>query len=188
MTTHHIDIRVVPDAEAGTAQMLAALYGRLHLMLVQQRTSSIGISFPGYSIRPRALGDVLRLHGSEGALSDFMRTDWLGGMREHVRLGGIAPAPPDAPHRTIRRRQFKTSAERLRRRRMRRKGETEQQAAHAIPDTVERRPDLPYMHVRSRSNGQLFCMFIAMGPLANEGTPGHFNSYGLSDGATVPWF
>ncbi len=188
MTSHHVDIRVVPDPETTAAQLLGALSDRLHLALVQQRINNIGVSFPGYSTTPRSLGMVLRLHGSEAALRGFLQEDWLKGLRDHVRLTEIKPAPEGAPQRTVQRRQFKTNVERLRRRRMRRKGETEQQAQQAIPETVERRPNLPHLHLRSRSTGQPFCLFIALGPLTETTTPGHFNSHGLSSASTIPWF
>ena len=188
MTSHYIDLRVVPDPESSTAQLFGALYDRLHLALVQQRRDDIGVSFPQYSINPRAIGNVLRLHGSSDALNQFMQTDWLKGMRDHIRLTEITPVPADAPHRTVHRRQFKTNAERLRRRRMRRKGETEQQATEAIPTTVERRPDLPFVHLRSHSTGQPFYLFIALGPLMQTPASGPFNSHGLSTTTTIPWF
>ncbi len=188
MTSHHVDIRVVPDPETTASQLVDALYDRLHLALVKQRRDDIGISFPGYATTPRSLGNVLRLHGSEQALRDFLQEDWLKGVRDHVRLSDIAPVPAGALQRTVQRRQFKTNADRLRRRRMRRKGETEQQALEAIPQTVERRPNLPYLHLRSRSTGQPFCLFIAMGPLTAAPNPGPFNSHGLSGTSTIPWF
>jgi CRISPR-associated endonuclease Csy4 len=188
MTTHYINIRVIPSPETSAPQLLGALYDRLHLALVQQRRDNIGVSFPGYSVIPRAMGNVLRLHGSDAVLRQFLQTDWLKGMRDHVRLSEIAAAPADAPHRTVQRRQFKTNVERLRRRRMKRKGETAQQATAAIPSTVERRPNLPYAHLRSRSTGQPFCLFIALGPLTPAAIAGPFNSHGLSNAATVPWF
>lgn len=188
MTTHYIDLRVFPDPESNAAQLLGALYDRLHLALVQQRLDNIGVSFPGYSTNPRSLGNVLRLHGSSDVLRHFLQADWLKGVRDHVRLTEIATAPTDAPQRTVQRRQFKTNADRLRRRRMRRKGETEQQAIKAIPSTVERRPDLPYIHLRSRSTNQPFCLFIALGRLSEKAISGPFNSHGLSQTTTVPWF
>lgn len=188
MTTHYVDLRVIPDPETGTAQLLGGLYDRLHLALVQQRLDSIGVSFPGYSLSPRVLGNVLRLHGSEGDLQGLLQMDWLKGMRDHVRRTEIAAVPPGSPHRTVQRRQFKTNVDRLRRRRMRRKGETEQQAIETIPGTVERHPNLPYVHLHSRSTGQPFCLFILLGPLCPEAVPGPFNSHGLSGVTTVPWF
>lgn len=188
MTTHYIDLTVIPDPESSTPQLLGTLYDRLHLTLVQHSLDSIGVSFPGYSMVPRSLGTKLRLHGSDASLRQLFGNDWLKGMRDHVRMTDIAPAPADVPHRTVQRKQFKTSVERLRRRRMKRKNETVEQAREAIPSRVERTPNLPYLHVRSRSTAQPFCLFIALGPPLRTGVPGHFNGYGLGDPATVPWF
>ena len=188
MTTHYLDLTLLPDPEFSHAHLLGALVSKLHRALVQLRADDIGVSFPGHSLRPRTLGSVLRLHGPEAALAGLMASDWLRGMRDHLRQGAIAPAPADAQHRVVQRRQFKTSAERLRRRRMQRKGETADQAATAIPASVERQPTLPFVHLRSTSSGQPFALFVAHGPLAATPTPGTFNTYGLSQGATVPWF
>ncbi|MBN8713586.1 MAG: type I-F CRISPR-associated endoribonuclease Cas6/Csy4 [Xanthomonadales bacterium] len=188
MTTHYIDLTVVPDPETGSAQILGVLYDHLHLALAHQRRDTIGISFPDYSLNPRSLGTTLRLHGSQTDLQQLLATDWLKGMRDHVRIKDIAAAPADAQHRTVQRKQFKTSAERMRRRRMRRKGETEEQAKIAIPSSMERRPDLPYVHLHSRSTLQPFCLFIAIGPPLRQAISGPFSSYGLSGTATVPWF
>ncbi|MHB1059206.1 MAG: type I-F CRISPR-associated endoribonuclease Cas6/Csy4 [Rhodanobacter sp.] len=188
MTTHYVDLKVVPDPETGPTQLLGVLYDRLHLALVQQHQDTIGISFPDYSLNPRTLGTTLRLHGGEADLQQLLATDWLKGMRDHVRIKDIAIAPADALHRTVQRKQFKTSAERLRRRRMRRKDETEEQAKAAIPSSMEHRPDLPYIHLHSCSTRQPFCLFIALGPPAASATTGNFNSYGLGSTATIPWF
>ena len=97
MTTHYIDLKVVPDPESGPTQLLGALYDNLHLALVQQRRDTIGISFPDYSLSPRTLGTTLRLHGSQADLQQLMATDWLKGMRDHVRTKEIAASPTDAP-------------------------------------------------------------------------------------------
>ena len=188
MTTHYIDLALRPDPETSTPALLGALCDHLHLALVQQRRDDIGVSFPGYSTTPRNLGTLLRLHGKEPVLYAFMQDNWLRGMRDHVSRSEIAAAPATARHRTVRRKQFKTNVERLRRRRMKRKGETAAQAKAAIPVSVERRPNLPYVHLRSHSTGRSFCLFIALGPLLPEAIDGHFNSHGLSKGATIPWF
>jgi len=188
MTTHYIDLTVIPDPETSAPQLLGILYEKLHLLLVRDRIDQIGVSFPHYSVIPKTLGNTLRLHGTDTVLEQFQRADWLTGMRDHVRLGTINKAPEDALHRVIRRKQFKTNAERLRRRRMRRKGESEQHVRKIIPDTVETIPHLPYLHIRSRSTGQSFYLYIAMEPTQANPTPGAFNSYGLSTATTVPWF
>lgn len=188
MTTHYIDLTLAPDPEVSPPHLLGALYERLHMALVQHRIESVGVSFPQYSLAPRTLGHGLRLHGREAVLEGLMAENWLKGVRDHVRAGTIAHVPAVATHRTVQRRQFKTNVERLRRRRMRRKGESAEQAAQAIPASVERRPNLPYVWIRSRSSGQPFCLFIGMGPLQSEPVPGTYNSYGLSGTTTIPWF
>lgn len=188
MTTHYVDLTVVPDAETGVPPLLGALFDRLHRTLVQRQLDSIGVSFPQYSVIPRNLGGTLRLHGSESVLRDFMACDWLLGVRDHVRSSNVEPAPANASHRAVRRRQFKSNVERLRRRRMKRKGESAEQAARAIPDSAAELPHLPYVHLRSLSTGQPFCLFIALGPLQAEPESGKFNTYGLGEGSTIPWF
>ncbi len=188
MTTHYVDLKVIPDPEISPAHLFGALADHLHMALVQQHRDGIGISFPGYSLNPRTLGNALRLHGSETDLQQLLAADWLKGMRDHVRVSNIAAAPADAAHRAVQRKQFKTSAERLRRRRMRRKGETEEQAKAAIPESMECRPNLPYLHLHSHSTRQAFCLFIALGPLQSIATPGGFNAYGLGGPTTIPWF
>lgn len=188
MTTHYIDITLLPDPEFSHAHLLGALVAKLHRVLVQLRAGDIGISFPRYSLRPRSLGDVLRLHGTEAALQRLMVQPWLQGMSDHVQLMALLPVPPNAERCLVQRRQFKTSAERLRRRRMRRKGETAEQVAALIPDSIERAPDLPYVQLRSTSTGQAFCLFIDQKVVLTGMGSGNFNTYGLGEDAAVPWF
>lgn len=188
MTTHYLNLKLLPDPEIGTAELLGALYNRLHQAFVHFKINSIGVSFPQYSTNPLAIGNVLRLHGTETSLTEFMKLDWLKGMRDHVLLGEIAAAPSDVEFRTLKRKQFKTNVERLRRRRMRRKGETAEQAAKAIPASVERKPDLPFVHLNSGSTGHSYVLHLERGPAQAAPVLGSFNSYGLSGKATIPWF
>lgn len=191
MTTHYIDITLLPDPEFSHTHLLGALVSKLHRALVQAESSDIGTSYPGNVCAPvnrRTLGSVLRLHGTEAALLCLMGLPWLKGMRDHVQISDLRPAPAHAVYRTVRRRQFKTSAERLRRRRMKRHGETAAQAESAVPATMERRPDLPFVQLRSSSTGQAYCLFVDHGPIQEQAQPGPFNSFGLGQDATVPWF
>ena len=191
MTTHYIDITLLPDPEFSHAYLLSALVAKLHRALVQEQTTNIGVSYPQHINQPlacRTLGAVLRLHGTPEALQRLMAQDWLKGMRDHTQAAALRPVPADAQHRTVRRRQFKTNVNRLRRRRMQRKGETVEQAIAAIPNSVERRPDLPFVQLRSSSTGQPFCLCVEHGVLLPYPVPGTFNAYGLAHEATVPWF
>lgn len=191
MTTHYLNITLLPDPEFSHAHLLGALVAKLHRALALAQTTDIGVSYPQHVSQPltkRTLGAVLRLHGTPEALQRLMGQDWLKGMRDHTQVGELLPVPANVQHRTVRRRQFKTNADRLRRRRMQRKGETAEQAAAAIPGMVERRPHLPFVQLRSSSTGQLFCLCVEHGPLQPQAVVGTFNAYGLGNGATVPWF
>lgn len=188
MTTHYIDIHILPDPEFSEVHLLAALYAKLHRALVELAANDIGVSFPQYSLQPRGLGRLLRLHGSDAALQRLRRSDWLRGMRDHTDVSPLSPVPLNVEYRQLRRRQFKTNVERLRRRRMRRKSESWEQVLIAIPEFMERRPDLPYLRMRSSSTGQPFCLFLELSAAISQKKEGAFNSYGLSTIATVPWF
>jgi CRISPR-associated endonuclease Csy4 len=184
----HINIRLRPDPEFPVPILMGALFGKLHRVLVAMEADNIGVSFPGYSVRSRGLGDILRLHGNAPALDKLMSQTWLSGMWDHIAMGDMAEVPSQVKHCCFRRRQFKTNAERLRRRRARRHGETLEQARVHIPDSVERRVSLPFVTLRSLSTGERFCLFIERGEAQLAPRAGMFNRYGLSQGATVPWF
>lgn len=188
MGTHYIDIHLLADPEFSQAHLLGALYSKLHRALVQLDSSDIGVSFPGYDTSPKTLGTVLRLHSTDKRLHQLLALNWLQGMHDHVGMTEVKAIPGEVKHRNVERRQFKTNVERLRRRRMARKGETAEQAAAAIPISVEKKPDLPYIQLRSQSNAQSFSLYVALGELKDKQVDGSFNTYGLGKGATVPWF
>jgi len=188
MPTHYIEIKVIPDEETTAYQLMGGLYGKLHLALVRGQTNGVGVSFPGYRLVAKTLGTVLRLHASEETLNTLMANDWLKGLRDYVKLTPVLPVPDDAEHRTVYRKQFKTNVDRLRRRRMKRKGETVEEVIRAIPDEVVRSPELPYVLMRSLSTKQHFGLFIGMGPSQKCPSTGRFSCYGLSNEATIPWF
>jgi len=53
MTTHYIDITLLPDPEFSHAHLLAALVAKLHRVLVQGQTTDIGVSYRSTSTSPR---------------------------------------------------------------------------------------------------------------------------------------
>jgi len=89
MSTHYLDITVIPDEETSAHQLMGALYDKFHLALVGAQADSIGVSFPNYRRIAKTLGSVLRLHGTEEELNTFMASDWLKGMRDYVKVAAI---------------------------------------------------------------------------------------------------
>lgn len=184
---HYLDIQIRPDPEFPVNMLMGALVSKLHRQLVALEADDIGISLPEHGAEP-PLGRLLRIHGRRDRLDTLLASEWMKGMRDHVALTEVSPVPDGVEHRIVRRRQFKTSVERLRRRRMKRHGESYEQASAQIPDSVERKVKTPYVIVRSQSTGQTFSLFIEHGATTTEATEGVFSKYGLSDIATVPWF
>ncbi len=185
---HYQDIRLLADPEFNAAILMNALFSRLHRALVTSKATDIGVSFPDYKLRPKRLGNTLRIHGKHNSLTVLQNSDWLKGMRDHSEVTEVKPIPANAAHVLVKRRQYKTNVDRLRRRRMKRKGETYEQVSLAIPDSVERKPELPFLSVPSLSTRQTFCLFVEQGPPEQQATLGEFNCYGFSEQATVPWF
>lgn len=185
---HYIDLRVRPDPEFSHPILMGALFSKLHRALVSLRADDIGVSFPGYSLRPRTLGAVLRLHATAKRLDELLYMDWLIGMRDHVSAGSVMPVPSGVKYRIVRRVQPKTNVDRLRRRHARRHEIPLELAAERIPDSVVQPVRLPFVNIRSLSTGQTFSIFIAIGELQDRPVPGEFSCYGLSTTATVPWF
>lgn len=186
----YVDIHLRPDPEFPTTTLMSALFSKLHRVLASLKAENIGVSFPRHKVgvRARALGDLMRLHGNTDALNELMANPWLTGMRDHVLVASPAAVPADAQYRIVCRRQFKTNAERLRRRLVRRLNESPEKAREKIPDSVEQQVELPFVQLGSHTTGQRFSLFIEHGELQNEPVFGRFNSYGLSQDATVPWF
>ncbi|MBL8297567.1 MAG: type I-F CRISPR-associated endoribonuclease Cas6/Csy4 [Rhodanobacteraceae bacterium] len=186
---HYLEIQLRPDPEIAANQLFAALYARLHRALVQLGSRDIGVSFPGYDLGRITLGTRLRLHGSAAALQRLSSSAWLAGMRDHAMVTPLAIAPADAACCRVMRVQAKSSPERLRRRAMRRHGIDAETATQRIPDAAAEHLKLPFVVIGSRSTAQpAFPLFIRQEVAQPQAVAGDFNSYGLSHGATVPWF
>ena len=185
---HYVDIDVRSDPEFAAYQLMNALYAKLHRALVAQACTSIGVSFPKADGHELHLGRRLRLHGSLAALSALQAGGWLKGMHDHVVLTPVMPAPTANGHLAVRRVQVKSNPERMRRRLMRRQGIAEEEARLKIPDNSAVRLRLPCVALRSTSTGQPFNLYIDHGQALPAAVSGTFNTYGLSQSATVPMF
>ncbi len=183
----YLDLRILPDPELPTFQLMSALFARLHRRLAGLDSNDIGISFPEVNEEAPELGGLLRLHGGDNALSKVLMDSWLAGTREYIQMSDVGLVPREVQYRRVKRVQVKSSPERIRRRQMRRHGWTEEEAHRKIADSVGGMLTLPYVSLFSASTGQRFHLFIKH-ESADVATPGEFNAYGLSSTATIPWF
>lgn len=185
---HYVEIRLLPDPELAPTVLMNALFAKLHRVLAELESNAIGISFPDVQQTQPALGGRLRLHGTSDELHRLMALNWLTGIRDYITINELTPVPAKVSYRKVRRVQTKSNPERLRRRLMKRKGITAEEAGRAIPDSAAKKLKLPFVTIKSRSTGQEFRLFIDHQPLERGPTNGEFNWYGLSTTATVPWF
>ena len=184
--THYQDIHILPDEVTEAPILMGLVFVRLHMALVRLRSTSIGVSFPEVK---RTLGACLRLHGSESHLVQLDELNWPGPLTTHIFKETILSVPKNIlGYRTVSRRQFKSSPDRLRRRLARRHGLSTEEAEQRIPDQIARTTDLPFIQLKSASTGQRFFLFVEHGTLQERDCPGRFSTYGLSSVATIPWF
>lgn len=184
----YIEFQLLPDPEFPATTLMNALFAKLHRALASHGEGRIGISFPEVDGRAAELGSRLRLHGAAGDLERLMATNWLAGMRDHLRCSPIDAVPKTASFRIVRRVQAKSSPERERRRLISRKGIDREAAIRAIPDSAAERLKHPYLVLSSRSTGQQFRLFVEHLPEQSTPVAGEFGAYGLSAQATIPWF
>lgn len=186
-STLYIDMRLRADPNFSATHLMNSLFLRLHFALVKTNSKKIGVSFPDVDILRPTLGECLRLHGCTKALKTLFAEDWMAGMHDHVLVKSMTSVPTNSSYRYVRRVQAKSSPERIRRRQMRRHNLNEEQACAWIPQTAAQRLSLPYLTLPSRSTGQTFRIFVDH-VVAPTSEAGHFNAYGLSSSATIPWF
>jgi len=188
MVDHYLDLTLRADPEFAPQLLMASLYAKLHHALVAADHGRIGVSFPDVSESTPWLGERLRLHARQADLLALIRTDWLGGMRDHVDWTAPALVPRQTEHRTVRRVQADSSPDRLRRRLMHRHQINAATATERIPDSAAVFLKLPFLQMRSGSTGHRFRLFIEHGPVRPAPSVGTFSSYGLSPTTTIPWF
>lgn len=185
----YIEIRILPNPEFSATMLMSTLFAKLHQGFANLRSGAVGVSFPDIALEPPlGLGERLRLHGDKQQISQLMKVEWMTGLHDHTETSGLLYVPTNIRHRTFFRVQAKSSAERLRRRRIQRHGEDVETAAKAIPEHAIEQLRLPYVMLTSRSTGQRFPLFVNAGDLVDTAVAGKFGTYGLSRTVTIPWF
>lgn len=188
MPMHYIDIHLRPDPEFPQHQLLSSLYAKLHRALVELKSNTLCVSFPGYVARPVSLGSTLRIIGTLPDLTAVMELPWLSGMVDHIQVFPAVAVPSNATHRRLQRVQAKSNPERLRRRQMKRHGISAEEAQSRIPDSAAEQLNLPFLQMRSASTGQSYRLFLSLTEVPSALEQGEFNAFGLSATRSIPWF
>ncbi|WP_299314227.1 type I-F CRISPR-associated endoribonuclease Cas6/Csy4 [uncultured Halomonas sp.] len=185
----YADLHVASAGALPPHRAIGELFGDLHRALYDLSADDVGISLPEHRSGPdRTPGGCLRLHSSKERLTALLRGGLLAKHLGVVECGGVQPVPAGAKHRVVRRRQFNTGGPSRARRYARRHGVSLVEASRIYSRLAARALETPFLKVASRSTGQAFSLFIEHDDLQDAPVPGAFSLYGLSRGATVPWF
>ena len=181
---HYFNITLLSDPEMPSTVLMNAICAKLHKVLFDLRSDSIGVSFPKYDV---TLGNVLRIHGNEADLQKLHGTHWLGGMNGYCKFGEISTVPTNIKHRKISRQQINMSQSKFKRLLIRGSITDEKVRIYNNKMFTEKRLDMPYLDLVS-SKGPRYRRYIVLGELLDKPIIGKFDQFGLSKTATVPWF
>lgn len=187
--TYYIEIKLLHDPEISLGFIWKKVFTQIHLALVEQGSSTVGVSFPGYGDKIFPMGDTVRLFAAtQGELEAVDILKWMNRLKDYVTISKITKIPDDIQaYAQFFRVQVKTGKERLARRYAKRHDVTYEEALRHYEQMEEKSLTLPFVMLSSLSSNQEMKLFIERNFL-NEERSGSFNSYGLSREATVPLF
>lgn len=193
---YYQEILIKPSFDISVYFIWEKLFKQIHLSIVSSTKDksyfNIGVSFPGYELRNKrnGLGNVLRIHAkSEEVLTALNTSDRLKSLTDMLEISPIKSVQIDKieGYAIFRRKQVKSSSERLARRYAKRHQLSYTEAVKIYNDKEDELTSLPFINFDSLSRGSRFKLFIERKKVVTA-VDGCFNSYGLSQEATVPLF
>jgi CRISPR-associated endonuclease Csy4 len=191
---YYLDITLLSDAEVNLGFLWQKVYQQVHLALVEgktsDRTSEVAVSFPEYGHKQFPLGAKLRLIAdTETKLQQLDIGKWLNRLTDYTHFKSIKEVPSSVNQFAyFKRKQLDTNIERMARRRVKRKGETIEQAMDHLSGFIDKESNLPFINTKSLSENKTFKLFIEK-VVVEQPKTGLFTCYGLSQQqVTVPWF
>lgn len=181
---YFIEIQLKKNNDLRPNMLLNSVYTNLHLRLYDIESRMIGVSFPDYNV---LLGQRLRIHGRLDDLNTFHSIDWLGELKKYCKVSDVEKVPEEVQYRTISRIQSTMSQSKLIRL-IQRGTINEEDVKKYKVEMLKKGLDNPYVELVSASNGKLHRRYFSFGELQSESVTGQFDTFGLSKGATVPWF
>jgi CRISPR-associated endonuclease Csy4 len=198
---HYIEITLLPDVDVPLNFLWQKVYQQLHLKFVEMKSppaslskggevQPIGISFPKYDAKANTLGEKIRLFAPDfETLERFNAKQTLRKLSDYVHVTSIRDVPTNVKtFGCFSRLQLKTSNLRLARRKAKRENVDIEIALSKFMRHTEKRTTVPFVIVKSESNGEMFRLFIVYNEQANDTYVGGFGTYGLSDKSAVPIF
>lgn len=190
----YIDITLLPDGDIGHHFLWEKVFQQVHLALVEIKGadcfSPVGIGFPEYNEDKKKLGRKLRLFAPDEKTFDRLDISrWLGRFLDYVHIKQVKPVP-ETCQQFIRFKRFQTKSniERLVRRAAVRNSISYEEALTERENAQPEMTKAPYIWMKSLGNGNRFRLFIKSEQVSDSDNEGGFSTYGLSNGAVLPYF
>jgi CRISPR-associated endonuclease Csy4 len=192
MHSHYLELRAIPQIEITEVNVINQVMQSLHQIIVNYQ-GNIAVSFPLYNVY-KTLGGVIRLFGTEDELlkieADIQRQSSIN---DYVILMPISKVPFTGKYLRLKRIQGKNqhTLRRTLKRTQERLSAQGKWSEKVKQDIIKKwshfHLQYPHLHMHSKSSGQKFILWIKQEKCL-EPASGIFNSYGLSQTATVPDF
>lgn len=180
----YIDIMLKPDSEMKENVLMSMVYTKFHKALVSLKSDFIGVSFPKYKVK---LGCLMRIHGKQEELNVLQQLNWLEALIGYCEVSSIKQVPTIAKHRLIFRKRSNLTTSKLNRL-IKRGSITEEGIKTYKAKMFASGLTNPFLDITSGSNGENHRRFFEFGILQDIAQFGKFDTFGLSNKATVPWF
>lgn len=194
---YYLELTLIDQAEFPAFYVWPKLYTQLHLAFVEHKSADelipYGVSFPEYKTGQRKdgtsffyLGSKLRIFAqSEQAFQDLNLQKWLDRLADYVHIKSVKAVPDAVQHATFERARSKATLAARAQHQAQRRGIALDEALQHFQGYKEQTLDLPYIPLKSESNGSAFNLFVRKTEKA-EAVHGLFGTYGLSKTSTVP--
>ena len=197
---HYIDITLLSSDDIGVNFLWSKVMMQVHLALVETQDEnkkvSVAISFPQYRSKVGSksafLGHKLRLFAqNEKDFDQLNISKWLNRLEDYVHVKGVAAVPIEVKGYESYSKPTKLGSPLGHiKRRMKRKGETEEQATTHFA-SYQMNPDvkaLPFIKMKSLGSDQTFNMSIKQKMVEKSGEDFLFNTYGMNSKVSLPKF
>lgn len=172
------------------------LYTQLHHVLVSQKNQNdqvgIGLGFPDYAVRNngnKTLGRRWRLFSENSEdLNNLKLSEKLHELRQYLHISAVLLVPSHQIkkyHNFTRQRPGKSIEATIRR--VMKRQNISMEHAREICAVPEKKLDVPFVHLVSSSNGHSYTLHIARNECLKSNIS-IFNTFGLSDKASIPHF
>lgn len=190
MQSHYIELIAIPQAEILASETISHIMQSIHRVLPAY-AGRLGISFPHYRAG-QSIGTALRIFGTEDDIRQiFYQLNALG-LADYAIIRQPESVPPHSQFACFSRvRPQSPTASSIRRmqKRQEQQGKTPAEIEQAIANWQNKRQDnfIPFVRIQSASTGKTMPLHIHK-QSKQQAHNGEFNTYGLSQNATVPVF